>query len=92
MIYGLSRSDIGSDGTESIYGMLEEPKLDEKGVWNGCKAFNIANNHKNNSATVSTFVWLRGAPANWQVIKTYKCETFGIEEIEKVLKECGVYE
>ena len=89
MIYNVQESRIDSNGENYICGLLEEPTL-ENGLWNGCKAFNITNNHKRQTATVSTFVWLRGAPAKWEVKKVLKNEVVSVSEIERVLKESGV--
>jgi hypothetical protein len=89
MIYNIQESLIDGNGENYICGMLEEPKL-ENGVWNGCKGFNITNNHKRQTATVSTFVWLRGAPAKWEVKKVLKNEVVSVSEIERVLKESEV--
>ena len=89
MIYNIQESCIDSNGENYICGMLEEPTL-ENGLWNGCKAFNITNNHKRQTATVSTFVWLRGVPANWQVKKVLRNEVVSVSEIERVLKESEV--
>ena len=89
MIYNIQESLIDGNGENYICGMLEQPKL-ENGLWNGFKGFNITNNHKRQTATVSTFVWIRGVPANWQVKKILKNEVVSISEIERVLKECEV--
>lgn len=90
MIYNLTESGIDTNGENSIFGLLEKPTFDSEGRWNGCKAFNITNNHKKQTATLSTFVWMRGVPFNWKVIKTLKNEVVSISEVEKLLKESEV--
>ena len=84
MISNIQESFIDGNGENYICGMLEEPKF-ENGMWNG-----ITNNHKRQTATVSTFVWLRGAPANWQVKKVLRNEVVSVSEIVRVLKESEV--
>jgi hypothetical protein len=89
MLYDICESLIDGNGESYIYGLLEEPKLNEKGLLNGVKAFDITNNHKRQTATISTFLWLNGAPHKWEVVKTLK-EIIDRSEAEKVLKESGV--
>ena len=84
------QSQIDSNGEQYFCGMLEEPKFNSRGLWDGCMAFNITNNHKKQTATISTFMWRNGAPWNWKEIKTLRGEVIGESEIEAVLKKYGV--
>lgn len=89
MLYNISESLIDGNGESSIYGLLEEPKLNKRGLLNGVKAFDITNNHKKQTATISTFIWLDGSPHKWEVVKTLK-EIIDKSEVEVALKGSGV--
>ena len=84
------QSEIDGNGEQYFCGMLEEPKLNSRGLWDGCMAFNITNNHKRQTATIYTFMWKDGAPWNWKVIKTIRGEVIGESEIGAVLQKYGV--
>lgn len=84
------QSEIDGNGEQSFWGMLEEPKFNSRGLWDGCMGFDITNNHKRQTATISTFMWKDGAPWNWKVIKTIRGEVIGKIEIEAVLQKYGL--
>jgi hypothetical protein len=84
------QSEIDGNGEQSFWGMLEDPKFNSRGLWDGCMGFDITNNHKRQTATISTFMWKDGAPWNWKVIKTIRGEVIGKSEIEAVLQKYGV--
>ena len=90
MIQNIVKSKIDGNGEEYFYGMLEDPKFNSRGLWDGCMAFDITNNHKKQTATIYTFMWRDGAPWNWKEIKTIRGEVIGESEIEAVLKKYGV--
>lgn len=82
------QSEIDTNGEGYIFGMLEAPKFNADGLWDGCMAFDITNNYKRQIATVSTFMWRNGAPWNWKVIKTIRGEVVDQSEVESVLRKC----
>lgn len=84
------QSEIDGNGEQYFCGMLEEPKFNSRGLWDGCMAFNITNNHKRQTAKISVFMWRDGAPWNWKEIKTISGEVIGESEIESVLLKYGV--
>lgn len=90
MIQNIIKSEIDGNGEQYFCGMLEEPKFNSRGLWDGCMAFNITNNHKRQMSTISTFMWRNGAPWNWNVIKVIRGEVIEKEEIECVLHRCNL--
>ena len=84
------QSEIDANGEQYFCGMLEEPKLNSRGLWDGCIGFDITNNHRRQTAKISTFMWKDGAPWNWKVIKTIRGEVIGESEIRAVLQKYGV--
>lgn len=90
MLFAVKQTNIDGNGESSIYGMLEQPKVNNRGLWDGCMGFNITNNHKRQSACVSVFMWNNGAPWNWEVIKTINGEVIEISEAENVLRKLKI--
>lgn len=78
--YDFVRSNIGGDGIGYILFDLDPEKLDERGMIHGVRAVDFSHDHKKQQTTISTFVWIHGAPNNWEELKTVKGEI--IEEIE----------
>lgn len=90
MLYNISKSQIGNQGYQYIWGMLEEPKFNEENLWHNIKAFDITVNHKRETAVVSTFDWINGAACNFKTIKRITNEVIDISEVERVLKRCNL--
>lgn len=86
----IEQSEIDGNGEQYFCGMLEGPKFNSRGLWDGCMAFNITNNHKRQTATISTFMWKDGVPWSWKEIKTIRGEVIGESEIAAVLLKYGV--
>ena len=78
--YQFVKSQIGSDGVDYFLFDLEPEKLNEHGLISGVRAVKFSRDHKKQNTTISTFVWLNGAPHNWQTLKVVKGEI--LEEIE----------
>ena len=78
--YRFVKSQIGRDGVDYFLFDLEPEKLNERGLISGVRAVDFSRDHKNQNTTISTFVWLNGAPHNWQTLKVVKGEI--LEEIE----------
>lgn len=85
-----STSEIDSNGEQYISGLLEEEKFDERGLWNGIKAFSFDINHKKQTSIVCTFIWIGGAPRNYTVAKVYKNEILDVSEVESILTELNL--
>lgn len=78
--YQFTKSNIGSNGVDYFLLDLEPEKLNEHGLISGVRAVEFSRDHKKQNTTISTFVWLNGAPHNWQTLKVVKGEI--LEEIE----------
>lgn len=87
-VFNFVVSEIGADGRQYFTGMLED-KLDSRGMWTG-KAFDITSDHRRQCTIISTFVWMSGAPHNWEVVAVIKGEVFAESEIEKLLCKYGM--
>ena len=90
MIYNVTKSLIDNDGYQYICGMLQEPKLNDRGLWHRIKAFDILLNHKKQKSTLSVFYWINGVPCDFKNIKEFKNEIIDETEVERVLEECGL--
>lgn len=90
MLYNVKESLIDNQGYQYICGMLEEPKLNERGLWHGIKAFDILNNHKRQTATISKFEWINGVPSNFETVRKIQQEIIDTAEIEQVLRSVGI--
>lgn len=88
--YNFVRSNIGSDGIDYFLFDLEPEKLDEHGLISGVRAVDISRNHKKQQTTISTFVWIGGAPHNWKDLKVIKDEIIEEIEIPGWLKKLGL--
>ena len=90
MLYNIKESLIDNQGLQYICGMLEEPKLNEKGLWHNIRAFDILLNHKKQSSIISVFDWQNGVPCNFKSIKKIENEIIGVEEVENVLRKYNI--
>ena len=90
MLHNVKESLIDNQGYQYICGMLEEPKLNEKGLWHNIKAFDILLNHKKQKSIISVFEWCNGVPCNFKNIKKIENEIIGVEEVEDVLRKYDI--
>lgn len=88
--YNFTRSNIGSDGTDYFLFDIEPEKLNEHGLISGVRAVDFHRDHKHQNTTISTFVWINGAPHNWQTLKVVKGEILDEIEIPDWLEKLGL--
>ena len=88
--YNFVRSNIGSDGIDYFLFDLEPEKLNERGVISGVRAVDFHRDHKHQNTTISTFVWINGAPHNWKTLKVVKGEILDEIEIPDWLEKLGL--
>lgn len=88
--YQFVKSQISSDGIDYFLFDLEPEKLDEHGLISGVRAVDISRNHKKQQTTISTFVWIGGAPHNWKDLKVIKGEIIEEMEIPGWLEKLGL--
>lgn len=91
MIYNLTISGIDGNGHQYITGMLEPERLNSYGLRIG-KAFSFEIYHRKNKTELWTFMWVHGAPNNWERIAVFPEETIVESEIEKLLKKYSLLE
>ncbi len=85
-----SISNIDGNGHQYIWVYLEEPKINERSLYHGFKAYSIELNHPKQTSTVNEFFFYRGVPQFIRTVKVYKNEIIEVAEVERVLKECGL--
>ena len=90
MLYNIRESQVDSQGCQYIWGMLEEPKFNEQGLWHGIKSFDIHLNHRKQKTVISVFDWINGVACNFKTIKRIDNEIIDITEVEQVLNQCGI--
>ena len=88
--YNFTRSNIGRDGTDYFLFDIEPEKLNEHGLISGVRAVDFHRDHKHQNTTISTFVWINGAPHNWQTLKVVKGEILDEIEIPDWLEKLGL--
>lgn len=88
-VFDFTVSNIGADGIQYYTGMLEPERLDANGMRTG-KAFDITLDHLRQRTTISTFMWIGGAPHNWEVATVIKGEVFAESEVKGLLEKYGL--
>ena len=86
-----SISQIDGNGQQYIWVHLEEEKINERGLYHGFKACSIEINHIKQTSTVNEYFYSRGAPQFIRTVRVYKNEIISESELERILKECGLY-
>jgi hypothetical protein len=88
--YQFTKSNVSSDGVDYFLFNLEPEKLNEHGLISGVRSVDFHRDHKHQNTTISTFVWLNGAPHNWQTLKVVKGEILEEIEIPEWLEKLGL--
>ena len=88
-VYDFTVSGIDGNGYQYMTGMLEPERLDSHGLRFG-KAFDIGLYHKQQKTTINRFVWLGGAPHNFETVAVIKGEIAVESEVPVLLKKYGL--
>lgn len=86
--YCYTCSKIDGNGHEYISFMTQPEALDERGMRVG-KAVSIGIDHQRQKTTISSFMWIHGAPQAWKTIATMDeviCET----EVPAIMERLGI--
>jgi hypothetical protein len=84
------RSTIDGDGRQYWSFQVKAPRLNAYGLWDGGTSISVDFDHKKQTTEIYKYTWSSGAPTNFQLLKRFKGEIIGEQELPRILQELGI--